>query len=73
MIKDSFLPINFPLNLQIDFEGVMKLQGIEIGDWKKAQDLLQTGEKVEVELISCSNKGFVVSYLSWNCTSLFCF
>ncbi|XP_010934713.1 uncharacterized protein [Elaeis guineensis] len=37
-------------------------EGIEIGDWKKAQDLLQTGEKVEVELISCSNKGFVVSF-----------
>ncbi|KAG1361282.1 hypothetical protein COCNU_09G007450 [Cocos nucifera] len=40
----------------------MKLQGIEDGDWKKAQDLLQTGEKVEVELISCSSRGFVVSF-----------
>lgn len=42
----------------------MNLQGIEDGGWKKAQDLLQTGEKVEVELISCSSRGFVVSYLS---------
>ncbi|XP_038971106.1 uncharacterized protein LOC103719423 isoform X2 [Phoenix dactylifera] len=40
-------------------------EGIEDGEWKKAQDLLQTGEKVEVELISCSSRGFVVSFGSF--------
>ncbi|KAJ8498974.1 hypothetical protein OPV22_009526 [Ensete ventricosum] len=35
---------------------------IEVSDWKKAEHLLHTGEKAEVELISCSSRGFVVSF-----------
>ncbi|URD74865.1 S1 RNA binding domain [Musa troglodytarum] len=35
---------------------------IEESDWKKAEHLLHTGEKAEVELISCSSRGFVVSF-----------
>ncbi|XP_072995381.1 uncharacterized protein [Typha latifolia] len=35
---------------------------IEESDWKKLESLVNTGEKVEVELISCSGRGFVVSF-----------
>ncbi|XP_009398552.1 uncharacterized protein LOC103983107 isoform X1 [Musa acuminata AAA Group] len=35
---------------------------IEESDWKRAGHLLHTGEKAEVELISCSSRGFVVSF-----------
>ncbi|KAK7856532.1 30s ribosomal protein s1 [Quercus suber] len=31
-------------------------------DWTKAEDLVKTGNRGEVELISCSTRGFVVSF-----------
>ncbi|KAG6474585.1 hypothetical protein ZIOFF_068523 [Zingiber officinale] len=34
----------------------------EESDWKRAEYLLHSGEKAEVELISCSSRGFVVSF-----------
>ncbi|XP_077241799.1 nucleic acid-binding, OB-fold-like protein isoform X2 [Tasmannia lanceolata] len=34
----------------------------EDGDWTRAEDLLHTGERAEVELISCNSRGFVVSF-----------
>ncbi|XP_078441733.1 nucleic acid-binding, OB-fold-like protein [Wolffia australiana] len=34
----------------------------EAHDWRITDDLLKTGERTEVELISCSNRGFVVSF-----------
>ncbi|MQL84188.1 hypothetical protein Taro_016673 [Colocasia esculenta] len=34
----------------------------ESSDWRRAEDLLQTGERAEAELISCSSSGFVVSF-----------
>lgn len=34
----------------------------EANDWKRAEHLLVTGERAEVELISCSGRGFVVSF-----------
>ncbi|XP_042952812.1 uncharacterized protein LOC122289677 isoform X3 [Carya illinoinensis] len=38
------------------------LEGSEDTDWSKAQDLFKTGNRGEVELISSSTKGFVVSF-----------
>lgn len=46
---------------------VMKFQsaeeeGREQNDWRRAENLLKLGERVEVELISCSSKGFMASF-----------
>ncbi|KAG8057884.1 hypothetical protein GUJ93_ZPchr0002g26755 [Zizania palustris] len=38
-----------------------KLVGITESDWARLEHFASTGEKVEVELINCSVKGFVVS------------
>ncbi|KAF5460698.1 hypothetical protein F2P56_020548 [Juglans regia] len=38
------------------------LKGSEDTDWSKAQDLFKTGNRGEVELISSSTRGFVVSF-----------
>ncbi|GAV89912.1 S1 domain-containing protein, partial [Cephalotus follicularis] len=35
---------------------------LEDADWTRAEDLVKTGEREEVELISSSNKGFMVSF-----------
>eukprot|EP00262_Sarcandra_glabra_P012080 TRINITY_DN3033_c0_g1_i1.p1 TRINITY_DN3033_c0_g1~~TRINITY_DN3033_c0_g1_i1.p1 ORF type:complete len:742 (+),score=164.33 TRINITY_DN3033_c0_g1_i1:136-2361(+) len=40
----------------------MPLQEQEDSDWARAEDLLKTGEREEVELISCSSRGFVASF-----------
>ncbi|WOK94859.1 hypothetical protein Cni_G03564 [Canna indica] len=44
-------------------ESVMSVnqEEIEESDWRRAEHLLQSGEKAEVELISCSSRGFVAS------------
>uniref|UniRef100_A0A1D1Y231 30S ribosomal protein S1 n=1 Tax=Anthurium amnicola TaxID=1678845 RepID=A0A1D1Y231_9ARAE len=34
----------------------------EVDDWRRAEDLHLTGERTEVELISCSSSGFFVSF-----------
>lgn len=39
------------------------LKGSEDNDWSKAEDLVKTGNRGEVELISSSTRGFVVSTL----------
>lgn len=38
------------------------LEGHEDGDWSKVEELHQTGERGEVELISSSSRGFVVLF-----------
>ncbi|XP_024031486.1 uncharacterized protein LOC21407060 [Morus notabilis] len=38
------------------------VEGIEDADWTRAEGLLKTGDRGEVELISCSTRGFVVSF-----------
>lgn len=37
-------------------------EGDEANDWKRAEQLLHTGERDEVELVSCNGKGFMVSF-----------
>ncbi|OAY83788.1 30S ribosomal protein S1 [Ananas comosus] len=37
---------------------------IDESDWKSVEHLCSSGQKVEVELISCSGRGFVVSFRS---------
>lgn len=37
-------------------------EGHEASDWKRAEHLLRTCDRGEVELISCNGKGFVVSF-----------
>lgn len=34
----------------------------ESDDWKRAENLFHTGERAEVELVSCSGRGFVASF-----------
>ncbi|XP_057419445.1 uncharacterized protein LOC130713675 [Lotus japonicus] len=38
------------------------LQEIEKADWTRAEALMKTGRKEDVELVSCNTKGFIVSY-----------
>ncbi|KAI4372231.1 hypothetical protein MLD38_010487 [Melastoma candidum] len=38
------------------------LNDLEEADWARAEDLVKTGEKVEVELLRSSTKGFMVSF-----------
>ncbi|PON62826.1 Polyribonucleotide nucleotidyltransferase [Parasponia andersonii] len=38
------------------------VEGLEDADWTRAEDLVKTGDRGEVELISCSSRGFVVSF-----------
>lgn len=38
------------------------MQDITESDWTRLENYASTGEKVEVELINCSSKGFVVSF-----------
>ena len=45
----------------IGIECVTKLQEHEDADWSRAEDLVKTGGREEVELISSSTRGFVVS------------
>ncbi|KAI3787594.1 hypothetical protein L1987_42177 [Smallanthus sonchifolius] len=40
----------------------MLLKDSEDTDWKRAQDMIKTTGRGEVELISCSTRGFVVSF-----------
>ncbi|XP_021651592.2 uncharacterized protein LOC110643512 isoform X2 [Hevea brasiliensis] len=40
---------------------------LEDADWSKAEDLLRTGHRGEVELVSSSTRGFVVSFGSLLC------
>ncbi|KAJ1406032.1 S1 domain [Sesbania bispinosa] len=37
-------------------------QESEYADWTRAEDLIKTGDKEDVELVSCSTKGFIVSF-----------
>ncbi|KAK8940399.1 hypothetical protein KSP39_PZI009690 [Platanthera zijinensis] len=37
-------------------------KGREQNDWRRAENMLKLGERVEVELISCSSKGFMASF-----------
>ncbi|KAL5551705.1 hypothetical protein UlMin_001881 [Ulmus minor] len=37
-------------------------KGQEDADWSRAEDLVKTGDRGDVELISCSTRGFVVSF-----------
>ncbi|XP_015896162.2 uncharacterized protein LOC107429903 isoform X1 [Ziziphus jujuba] len=49
----------------VEFENLFvtsSLEGHEDADWTRAEDLVKTGDRGEVELISCSNRGFVVSF-----------
>ncbi|XP_045823237.1 uncharacterized protein LOC123915975 isoform X2 [Trifolium pratense] len=41
---------------------VSDIQEAEDADWTKVEDLFTTGERGDVELVSCSTKGFVVSF-----------
>ncbi|KAK1289672.1 hypothetical protein QJS10_CPB18g01528 [Acorus calamus] len=47
-----------------DIENFISAEQEEIidRDWKRAEDLLQKSERDEVELISCSTRGFVASF-----------
>ncbi|KAJ0049503.1 hypothetical protein Pint_16108 [Pistacia integerrima] len=45
-----------------DLRSTYPLLEREDSDWTKAEDLVKTGERVEVELISSSTRGFVVSF-----------
>jgi hypothetical protein len=38
------------------------VQDITESDWIRLERYASTGQKVEVELINCSSKGFVVSF-----------
>ncbi|KAL5174228.1 30S ribosomal protein S1 [Glycine soja] len=37
-------------------------QESEDADWTRAQDLIKTGDREDVELVSCNTKGFIVSF-----------
>ncbi|XP_004503759.1 uncharacterized protein [Cicer arietinum] len=41
---------------------VNDIQEREDADWTKAEGLIKTGDRADVELVSCSTKGFVVSF-----------
>ncbi|KAE8657330.1 putative Pollen-specific protein SF3 [Hibiscus syriacus] len=45
-----------------DYDDLPSVSPQEDRDWTRAEDLLKTGRKAEVELISSSTKGFVVSF-----------
>ncbi|KAI4326981.1 hypothetical protein L6164_019490 [Bauhinia variegata] len=48
-----------------DSGNLANMSDIEINDeaaWARAEDLVKTGERVDVELVSCSTRGFVVSF-----------
>ncbi|KAK9094743.1 hypothetical protein Scep_026212 [Stephania cephalantha] len=49
-------------NLEENLISTAPLQEHEDDDWGRAEDLLKTGEREEVELISCSTRGFVASF-----------
>lgn len=51
-----------PENLGNANEDVTSISPLEDADWKRADDLLRTGDRVEVELISFSVRGFIVSF-----------
>ncbi|XP_011022734.1 PREDICTED: uncharacterized protein LOC105124413 isoform X2 [Populus euphratica] len=51
-----------PENLGNANEDVSSISPLEVADWKRADDLLRTGDRVEVELISFSVRGFIVSF-----------
>ncbi|XP_062074259.1 uncharacterized protein LOC133778378 [Humulus lupulus] len=38
------------------------MEGFEEADWTRAENLVKMGDRGEVELISCSSRGFVVSF-----------
>uniref|UniRef100_A0A803PLB5 S1 motif domain-containing protein n=1 Tax=Cannabis sativa TaxID=3483 RepID=A0A803PLB5_CANSA len=38
------------------------MEGFEDADWTRAENLVKMGDRGEVELISCSSRGFVVSF-----------
>ncbi|CAK7335499.1 unnamed protein product [Dovyalis caffra] len=59
-VEDSN-PVN-PENFGNASEDVLSISPLEDADWKRAEDLLRTGERVEVELISFSARGFIVSF-----------
>ncbi|KAH6755039.1 Nucleic acid-binding [Perilla frutescens var. hirtella] len=65
-IKDEAVPIN-PQSLgnSSDLENFLTTSPIkerEDDDWARAAELVKTGEREEVELISASTKGFVASF-----------
>ncbi|XP_028796284.1 uncharacterized protein LOC114751781 isoform X1 [Neltuma alba] len=41
---------------------VTNFQESEDADWTRAEDLVKTGDRADVELISCSTRGFVASF-----------
>lgn len=41
---------------------VLDIQEGEDADWTKAEDLIKTGDRVDVDVVSCNAKGFVVSF-----------
>ncbi|KAK8658125.1 hypothetical protein V6N13_036337 [Hibiscus sabdariffa] len=45
-----------------DYGDLPSVSPQEDSDWSRAEDLLKTGRKAEVELISSSTRGFVVSF-----------
>ncbi|KAJ6415228.1 hypothetical protein OIU84_004087 [Salix udensis] len=51
-----------PENLGNANEDAPSISPLEDADWKRAEDLLRTGDRVEVELISFSARGFIVSF-----------
>uniref|UniRef100_A0A6N2JXM5 Uncharacterized protein n=1 Tax=Salix viminalis TaxID=40686 RepID=A0A6N2JXM5_SALVM len=48
-----------PENLGNANEDAPSISPLEDADWKRAEDLLRTGDRVEVELISFSARGFI--------------
>ncbi|KAG4171689.1 hypothetical protein ERO13_A12G226600v2 [Gossypium hirsutum] len=50
-----------PTNLE-DYGHLPSVSPQEDGDWNRVEDLLKTGRKAEVELISSSTRGFAVSF-----------
>ncbi|KAJ6703617.1 NUCLEIC ACID-BINDING OB-FOLD-LIKE PROTEIN [Salix viminalis] len=51
-----------PENIGNANEDAPSISPLEDADWKRAEDLLRTGDRVEVELISFSARGFIVSF-----------
>ncbi|KAF7810252.1 30S ribosomal protein S1 [Senna tora] len=45
-----------------NLQATPKFQESEDADWTRAEDLVKTGDRENVELVSCSTRGFVVSF-----------
>ncbi|KAM7256434.1 hypothetical protein ACFE04_012175 [Oxalis oulophora] len=64
--SSSIVEEKFPTSLEIDgsseVKNIQPISSSEDSDWERAQDLAKNGERGEVELISSSTKGFMVSF-----------